>query len=138
MGRGMTAYFSTMATVLPVLLVAGLIDKVNLREYSKTRYRSRFAKVSVSLALVAIYVAATMVAVPDEIVPEWVRTTAAAICAGSLGNLLVFIVFLVWHSLDEEPHPERVQSQLREAKARVRALEAQAGNDAEEDTAKTR
>lgn len=134
----MAAYFSTMATVLPVLLVAGLIDKVNLREYSKTRYRSRFAKVSVSLALAAIYVAATMVAVPDEIVPEWFRTTAAAICAGSLGNMLVFVVFLVWHSLDEEPHPERVQSQLREAKARVSALEAKAGDDAEEDPAKTR
>lgn len=131
----MAAYFSTMATVLPVLLVAGLIDKVNLREYSKTRYRSRFAKISVSLALAAIYVAATMVAVPDEIVPEWLRTTAAVVCAGSLGNLLVFIAFLVWHSLDEVPHPDRVQTELREAKARVRALEAKAGNDAEEDTA---
>ena len=134
----MATYFSTMATVLPVLLVAGLIDKVNLREYSKTRYRSRFAKVSVSLALAAIYVAATMVAVPEEIVPEWLRTTAAVVCAGSLGNLLVFVAFLVWHSLDEDPHPDRIQSQLREAKARVSALEAKAGDDAEEDPAKTR
>ncbi|MBP2333345.1 hypothetical protein [Corynebacterium freneyi] len=131
----MAAYFSTMATVLPVLLVAGLIDKVTLREYSKTRYRSKFAKISVSLALIAVYVAATMVAVPEENVPEWLSTAAAAVCAGSLGNLLVFIAFLVWHSLDEDPHPDRVQTELREAKARVRALESKAENDAEEGTA---
>lgn len=115
---GFSTYFSLTATVIPVLLVAGLLNPVMLREYSKTPKRAKKAKRTIGLALIAtavsVFMALTVSADPR---PQWLTIAiylTSVLTGAALGNTSVFIYFLAEYALDENPHPKRFEFERRE------------------------
>lgn len=126
---GISTYFSLTATVIPVLLVAGLLNPVMLREYSKTPQRAKKAKRTIGVALLATVASVLMsLIVSNDPEPQWltIATYLAAVLTGvALGNTSVFIYFLAKYALDENPHPQRFEFERRDLERREERFAAE-------------
>lgn len=131
---GISTYFSLTATVIPVLLVAGLLNPVMLREYSKTPKRAKKAKRTIGVALIATGVSVIMALIAsNDPESQWltIATYLAAVLTGvALGNTSVFIYFLAKYALDENPHPERFEFERRDLERREARFAAERHLDA--------
>lgn len=134
---GISTYFSLTATVIPVLLVAGLLNPVMLREYSKTPKRAKKAKRTIGLALIATVVSVIMaLTVSADPRPQWLTiaiSLTSVLTGAALGNTSVFIYFLAEYALDENPHPKRFEFERRELERRESSFMTERQFDARED-----
>lgn len=124
-------YFSAAATALPVLLVATLLDKRYLRDYSRSRCRRRYAMTSVVLAAVGI-LASVLGTVPGMHENAYLSVTLRVTVSVAVGLMVGFVVDFAKFTLYDEPHPDRVEADLRRAKEHVRRLEAKAQKRADD------
>ncbi|MBC6792675.1 hypothetical protein CRD13_03470 [Corynebacterium sp. LK26] len=123
-----TTYFSLIATAVPVLLVAGLMNPVMLREYSKTPSRAKKAKRYIALSLAATAVSITLASLGDvDPMPTWLTITFicfSLVTGAALGYSIIVIYFLAEYALDENPHPDRFEFEERELERRQAELRA--------------
>lgn len=144
----MVAFFQTLATVIPVLLVAGMLNPALLREYSKRRetaaHLSRYviaALVSTTFCLIAV-----LFAIPFDRGSltiggdEWIWLQVMLLLFGVIGFVglfcsAYFVVTLATYSLHRNPHPDRLKSDIEAAEKELSELRRRhyeaAGEDAE-------
>lgn len=143
----MVAFFQTLATVIPVLLVAGMLNPALMREYSKRRetatHLSRYvitALVSTTCCLVAVLVAIPFDRESLTIGDEWTWVHGTLLFFGLIGFVglicsAVFVGTLARYSLHRNPHPDRLKSEVEAAEKRLSELRRRqdeaAGKDAE-------
>lgn len=132
-----TAYFQTVATVIPVLFIAGLMNPSLLREYSKNAERSRMLNKEIKHACIALTIAIVMVCVgyaydnTDQLTGYWgiafivIVLAAMGYCAAVTGVLVFYIQKIVKLATEEYPHPDRLESEAKDLENRLTFIRSQ-------------
>lgn len=130
-----STYFQTFATVIPVLLVAGMINPSLLREYSKSELSAGSLKKDLNHAFTGITVAIAGIVIAPGITSfiesqdsNWwfllylLVLLLALYCAYVLATTSFFILKLAKIALDENPHPDRLKSEEQELEWRLASV----------------
>lgn len=139
-----TAFLQTAATVIPVLLVAGLLNPRLLREYSKTKGSAKSAKRFIAIAVVStvvcvygVYIVETKPDLDDQF---FVQLSLAFVAALGLGAAVGPIFLVAQVALDLDPHPQRLETErddleraLRLKNAQIAEVRSRSGDDGGED-----
>lgn len=132
-----TTYFQTVATVIPVLFVAGLMNPSLLREYSKNAERSRKLNRDITQACSAMVLAIAVLGVAYAVdnveeLDDWVRISlqvgliiVAAYCGFVTGLLVFYVQKIVRLATEEYPHPDRLESEAKDLEHRLSLVRRQ-------------
>jgi hypothetical protein len=134
-----TAYLQTAATVIPVLLVAGLLNPRFLRENSKMDGTARFTKIYVAIALASIFICVLGVLLSEldpEIMDEnlWVRMILTSVGSIGIGASFAPVYVVAKYALDLEPHPDRLKAKRDHLERALRLTEAQIAERGDDST----
>lgn len=113
-------YLATSATVIPVLLVAGMLSPRMLSWDSRTEKGARRAKWMIIGALFsALFTLLAIPVVPDEDLVWWLQIIFQLIPVPGLGLAAGVVISVAWLALDEYPHPDRLESEANELEYRL-------------------
>lgn len=135
-----TTFFQTAATVIPVLLVAGMLNPKLLRDYSRKGSTAKYLRFQVAFALVATFLACSFSlffpnATDDESIAfRVIGFLIQSVVIGALTSTLMFVYFLARFALEEDPHPDRLKNEKRELENRLLILDRQIREKGEAET----
>ncbi|MGC2866020.1 hypothetical protein ACMG4H_14330 [Corynebacterium glutamicum] len=123
-----TTFFQTAATVIPVLLVAGMLNPKLLRDYSRKGSTAKYLRFQVAFALFATFLACAFTQFSPDATDDYstvfrvIGILAQSVVVGALTSTLMFVYFLARFALEEDPHPDRLENEKRELENRLAEL----------------
>jgi predicted membrane protein len=120
-----TAFFSTTATVIPVLLIAGILSPAVLRDYSRYRKTAVLLEIQIGTALLGTIAAIIGVVLSGgEGAPQWAIVAAYVLTWSGIVTGIGFLFLTAHTALHEHPHPDRLQSQANDIRNRLALIES--------------
>lgn len=125
------AWFIAVFTAIPILMVAGALERRTLLEASKSQRATKLHKKFLLGGMAGMIAALAGISIAEsEADGGWqVGIELALVGVSTLG--LGLMLGLVWHSawlvLDDNPHPDRLKSELRGIRQREAELVSQLG-----------
>lgn len=135
-----TTFMQTAATVIPVLLVAGMLNPKLLRDYSRRGSTAKFLRLQVAFALFATFLACAFTQFSPDATDDYstvfrvIGILVQSVVVGALTSTLMFVYFLARFALEEDPHPDRLKNEKRELENRLSILDRQIREKGEAET----
>lgn len=129
----MTAYFSTTATLIPVLLIAGILSPTTLRDYSRRKKTAWLLEIQIGIALLGSIAAVVglLVSISDD-PSDAAMLACQTLTAMGLTTGFMFLLFTAHTALHQDPHPDRLKSEEQDLEHRlflVRSKQREIGID---------
>lgn len=130
----------TAATVIPVLLVAGMINPQLLRDFSRNKWTSIYLRAQLAFTLIGTFLAVSFPIYFPETVDELSDTAYKVsyaihlVVIGALSSTLVFVYTVAKFALEEDPHPDRLKNEKRQLENRLLILDRQIREKGEAET----
>lgn len=119
-------WFVAVFTAIPLLMVAGALERRTLVTSSRHAKTARWHKLSLLVGIVGFLAAMAGISFTEpsagDGAPRPLVYVAAALSIGGLGSMLSLVWHSAWLILDSEPHPDRLKSELRELRHREAEL----------------